>query len=313
MEVRDATGLKVAVFGATGPIGRHVTRALVERGADVRVVSRSADRLARDFEDAPVERRPADLEDAAAAREAALDRHLVVHAVGLPAELFERHVPIARNVVAACRNAGARPFLVTSYWSYGPGDAAPMEESRPRSGDSGKAAVRERQEDVFLEAEGAVARLPDFYGPEEGYSLLNEALASVVAGETATWPGDPDAPRDFLYYADAGRLLVALALREEAYGEPWNLPGSGGVPPRELLEQGARTAGTSARIRRIGRWTARLASLVRPDVRAFLDVMPIYEAPAVLDTSKLEALVGPVDVTPYGEGIPATVEWLAGR
>lgn len=313
MEVRDATGLKVAVFGATGPIGRYVTRALLERGADVRVVSRSANRLAREFGEAAVERHPADLEDAGAAREAALDRHLVVHAVGLPAEIFERHVPIARNVVAACRNAGARPFLVTSYWSYGPGDAAPMAESRSRRGDSGKAAVRERQEDVFLEADGAVARLPDFYGPEDGYSLLNEALASVVAGETATWPGDPDAPRDFLYYADAGRLLVTLALRKEAYGEPWNLPGSGGVPPRELLEQGARVAGTSARIRRIRPWMARLASLVRSDVRAFLDVMPIYEAPALLDTSKLEALVGPVDVTAYGEGIPATVDWLAGR
>lgn len=312
-EARDAAGLKAAVFGATGPIGRQVTRVLLERGADVRVVSRSAERLARDFGDTAAERHPADLEDPTAARGAAADRHLVIHAVGLPAESFERHVPIARNAVAACREGGARPFLVTSYWSYGPGDRAPMPEDRPRSGDSRKAEVREREEEVFLEADGAVARLPDFYGPEEGYSLLNEALASVTAGETATWPGDPDAPRDFLHYGDAGRLLVDLALREEAYGEPWNVPGSGGATPRELLERAAAAAGTELRIRRIRPWMARLVSIVRSDVRAFLDVMPLYEAPALLDTSKLEALLGPAEVTPYGEGIPETVAWMEAR
>lgn len=313
METRDATGLKVAVFGATGPIGRQVTRVLLDRGAEVRVVSRSPDRLARDFGDAPAERHPADLQDPAAAREAARDRHVVIHAVGLPAEMFERHLPIARNAVAACREAGSRPFLVTSYWSYGPGDEAPMPESRSRSGDSRKAQIRGQMEDLFLEAEGAVARLPDFYGPEEGYSLLNEALASVTAGETADWPGDPDAPRDFLHYADAGRILAELVLREAAYGEPWNVPGSGAAPPRELLEMGAREAGTRAKIRRIRPWMARLVSLFRSDVRAILDVMPLYEAPAVLDTSKLEALLGPPSVTPYEEGIRGTVEWMAGR
>lgn len=310
---RDATGLQAAVFGATGPIGRRVTSELVGRGAHVRVVSRSPGKLERHFGDLPVERHPADLEDAAAAVTAARDRHLVVHAVGLPAEAFARHVPIARNVVEACGEAGARPFLVTSYWSYGPGDGNPMREDRPRTGESDKARIREREEEVFLGAGGAVARLPDFYGPEEGYSLLNEALASLVAGGTADWPGDPDARRDFLHYADAGRLLVELALREGAYGEAWNVPGSGAAPPRELLEMGARAAGTEPKVRRIRPWMARLAALFRSDVRAFLDVMPLYEAPAVLDTSKLEALLGPPSVTPYDGGIPETVAWLSER
>ena len=313
MEGRDAAGLKVAVFGATGPIGRRVTSVLAERGADVRVVSRSPENLARHFGELPVERHAADLEDPAAAAGAARDRHLVVHAVGLPAEAFDRHVPIARNAVAACREAGARAFLVTSYWSYGPGQTEPMREDRPRRGDSRMARIREREEEVFLEAGGAVARLPDFYGPEEGYSLLNEALGSLVAGDTADWPGDPDAPRDFLHYADAGRLLVELALREEAYGEAWNVPGSGAAPPRQLLETGARAAGTAPKVRRIRPWMARLAALFRSDVRAFLDVMPLYDAPAVLDGSKLEALLGPLPGTPYEEGIPETVAWLSGR
>ena len=188
-----------------------------------------------------------------------------------------------------------------------------MPEGRARAGESEKAAIREEEEHVFLEADGAVARLPDFYGPEEGYSLLNEALASVVAGETADWPGDPDASRDFLHYGDAGGLLVELALRDVAYGEAWNVPGSGAEPPRRLLEMAAEAAGTEARVRRIRPWMARLVSLFRSDVRGFLDVMPLYDAPAMLDTSKLVALLGPPEVTPYEEGIPETVAWMADR
>lgn len=302
--------MKVAVLGATGPIGRRVTDALLEKRAEVRVVSRSAENLARSFEGRLVERRAADLEDSAAAGAAARGCDLVIHAVGLPLELFERHVPIARNVAEGCRAAGARPFLVTSYWSYGPGDDRPMPESRPRAAGSEKAAIREREEAAFLEAGGAVARLPDFYGPERGLSLLNDALRSVLRGGTASWPGDPDAPRDFLYYPDAGRLLVQLAFRDEAYGEAWNVPGSGAETPRAILARAARLAGTRLRLRRIRLWMARLAAPFRSDVRAALDVMPLYEAPAILDTSRIQTLLGSATMTPYETAIPETLEWL---
>lgn len=307
------TTIRAAVFGATGPIGRRVSRTLLERGVTVRAVSRNPENLARDYGELEVERHPADLTDPDAAAGAADGCDLVIHTVGLPAELFEQHVPIAENAVAACRKARAWPFLVTSYWSYGVGDDEPMPESRGRTGSSDKARIREAEERVFLEARGAVARLPDFYGPEPGLSLLNDALDSVRKGETASWPGDPDAPRDFLYYGDAGRLLVALAFREEAYGEAWNVPGSGPESPRALLERAARIVGTRPKVRRIRRWMARLVALFRADVRAFVDIMPIYEAPAILDTSRLEALLGEVGTTPYGEGLAATLRWLDER
>lgn len=305
--------IKVAVFGATGPIGRRVTRTLLGRGVTVRAVSRDPDNLARDFDELEVERFPADLTRPEAAIEAADGCNLVVHAVGLPAELFEQHVPIAENAVAACRRAGAWPFLVTSYWSYGTGDAAPMAESRGRTGSSDKARIREAEERVFLDADGAVARLPDFYGPEEGVSLFNDALDSVRKGETVDWPGDPDAPRDFLYYGDAGRLVVDLAFQEDAYGDAWNVPGSGVETPRALLQRAARIVGSRLRVRRIRRWMARLVSLFRADVRGFLDVMPLYEAPAILDTTKFEGLLGDAETTPYDDGLAATLEWLERR
>lgn len=305
--------MRIAVFGATGPIGRRATAALLDRGVEVRVVSRSPERLERDFGPLAVERVAADLEDEADAVRAAAACDRVIHAVGLPGERFERHVPIARRAVAACREAGAKPFLVTSYWSYGPGDADPMPETRPRAPGSRMAEVRAREEAVFLEAGGAVARLPDFFGPEPGTSLLNDALDAARRGVTATWPGDPDRPRDFLFHPDAGPVLADLALRDESYGEPWNVPGSGPETPRRLVERAAEVAGTEAKVRRVRRWMARLVAIARKDVRPFVDVIPLYEAPAILDTAKIEALLGPVRTTPYAEAIPLTLEALASR
>ena len=304
---------RVAVFGATGGIGRHLVPELRERGFRVRVVSRSRDHLERDFADDGVEIVAADIGDRAAADRAAEGCDVVVHAVGLPAEAFERHLPLARSAVGAASRAGARPFLVTSYWSYGPGDDGPMSEDRARTGDSRMSAVREEQERIFLKEGGAVARLPDFYGPDPGFALLNDGLESVVAGDTVSWPGDPDAPRDFIYYPDAGRLLADLVQEDDSYGEPWNVPGSGPESPRSLLEAAARLADRDLRLRRIRRWMAYLVAPFDAEVRAFLDVMPLYEAPAVLDCSKLEGLLGEVETTDYGDALSATLDWMGGR
>lgn len=304
--------MRFAVFGATGPIGRRLTRSLLERGHRVRVVSRSQENLGRHFGDTGAEPHAADVGDRDAAVRAAEGRDAVIHAVGLPAPRFPDHVRLSENTVAACREAGARPFLVTSYWSYGPGDEEPMAEDRPRRTEGEMAAIRGRQEEVFLEAGGAVARLPDFYGPEEGLSLLNDALDAARSDDRVLWPGDPEVRRDFLYYPDAGRIVAELALAGAAYGEPWNVPGSGARPPGELVRMAAHHLERRVKVRGVGKWTARFAALFRSDVREFLDVHPLYLAPVILDTSKIEDLLGAESVrtTPYDEAIPVTLAWL---
>lgn len=304
---------RAVVLGATGAIGRRLVPELLARGLDVRAVSRSRDNLERDFGSTGAEIAVADVGDPDTAAGVADGCDVVIHAVGLPAEAFDRHVPLARNAVAAASRSGARSFLVTSYWSYGTGDDEPMREDRPRGGSSRMAAVRDAQERVFLEEGGAVARLPDFFGPERGVSLLNDGLESVVQGDRASWPGDPDVRRDFVYIPDAGRILARMVLEEDCYGRPWNVPGSGAETPRALLGRAAEMAGRELRLRRIRRWMAYLVAPFDSEVRAFLDVMPLYEAPAVLDCSALEDLLGGGETTHYREALGSTVEWLAGE
>jgi nucleoside-diphosphate-sugar epimerase len=310
----DTTGelkfQRVAVFGTTGATGREVVGELLRRGVHVRVVSRSPDHLARAFGELGVERHAADLTDRNAAIQAAEGCDLIFDCVGLPLERFHLHVAIAQNVAAAMEASGARGVLVTSYWSYGPGDAGPMPEDRPLAPGSEKARIRREQEEVLLRSGAAVARLPDFYGPGAEISLLNDGLKALAAGKSVLWPGDPEAPRDFSFIPDTGRLLCDLAERPAAYGQPWNVPGSGPEPPRKILEQAAELRGTRLKLRRGRRWMVALAGLFRPELREFKDLLPLYERPVILDDTRIRRLLAEIRVTPYEEGIRRTFLWL---
>lgn len=301
---------RVAVFGATGATGREIVRELLRRGVGVRAVSRSIEKLERDFGDTDVELHAADLVDRALAVEAGAGCDLIFHCVGLPLESYHLHVPIAENTAAAMQEHGARGLLVTSFWSYGPvGSTSVSEDQAPVDG-CGKCEIRRQLEEVILEAGGAAALLPDFYGPGADVSMLNDALAAAAAGKTALWPGDPDAPRDFIYIPDTGRLLCDLAGRPEAYGKRWNVPGSSAVPPRQLLE-GAADGGV--KIRRGRRWMVLLGGIFKKEFREFADILPLYEQPYGPDASRLRGLLGELELTSYDEGLERTLEWLHSR
>ncbi|MGD2215676.1 MAG: NAD(P)H-binding protein [Gemmatimonadales bacterium] len=303
---------RAAVFGATGATGRELVRELCRRGVDVRAVSRSPENLERHFGQLDVERRAADLNDAAAAVEVAAGCDLIFHCVGLPMERFADHVTLTRHTAAAMSAHSARGVLVTSYWSYGPGDDAPMSEDRGLAPGSEAARVRKEQEGVMLDAGACVARLPDFFGPGAEISPANDALRSLHAGKAVLWPGDPDAPRDLIFIPDAGRQLCELATREEVYGQAWNVPGSGAERPRATLELAARIKGVRLRLRRGRRWMLTLAGLFDRDIRAFKDVLPLYEQPAILDTTRFRRLVKDCRTTPYEEAIRRTFAWFEG-
>lgn len=61
------TFTRAVVFGATGTTGREIVRELRRRDIATRAVSRSSEKLARDFGDLDVERHAADLADPSAA------------------------------------------------------------------------------------------------------------------------------------------------------------------------------------------------------------------------------------------------------
>lgn len=106
------------VTGASGFVGWHIARKLIERGHAVRVLVRETSRL-RELDG--VEAVTGDLRDAASLERAVAGCELVFHAAAdyrlwapEPRELYESNVDGTRNLLAAARAAGVNRVVYTS-------------------------------------------------------------------------------------------------------------------------------------------------------------------------------------------------------
>jgi dihydroflavonol-4-reductase len=105
------------VTGASGFLGWHVARVLMERGYPVRALVRPGSRVA----DLPVEIATGDLRDPASLDRAAAGCGLVFHVAAdyrlwarNPRELYQSNVEGTRNLLAAARAAGVERVVYTS-------------------------------------------------------------------------------------------------------------------------------------------------------------------------------------------------------
>lgn len=301
---------RVVIVGATGPVGIHLTRELTERGVEVRVVSRSAERLERAFAGLEVERAAADALDAVALGHAVEGCDLVVDAIGLPADRLADHPRTARAVAAAAGRVGARLLHVSGYWGYLPVRSLPLSEQHPRSGGNWMIRLRREAEDILQKAGAAVVQIPDFFGPDVHTSTLQRPLEEAVAGRPMSWIGSPEVPREYAFVPDAVSLVADLASREEAYGRRFLVPGSGPLTGQSLAEIAGEVLGREVRLRAAPLWLLRLLAFVSRDLRAFLPMLPHYARPISFDAGRLREVLGAAETTPYQEAVATTLRWL---
>ena len=300
----------LTILGATGATGRALADLWLERGATVRVVSRSAANLERDFGGLAVERLAADALDPDSLRAAVEGTGLVYDCIGLPAARLGDHPVTARNVAAACQAGGARLMQISSFWAYLPLQRLPLDEDHPRSGGPFAVRMRREAEDILQDAGAAIVNLPDFYGPRVGMSVLNQALAEAAAGQTMNWIGKATVEREHLFVPDAMRLALELSLQEQAYGERWVFPTAGPISLIGIRQIVAAHLGRPIPIRAAGPLVLKLLSLFVADLRDFMPLVPSYVQPITYHGGKLEGLLGPSVLTPYETGIPATLDAL---
>ena len=117
--------MQTVVTGATGFLGGHVTRLLLERGDDVRVTYRNPERL-KHLKGLDVRRTKADVLDFKAMRRAVKGHDVLFHTVGFvgssPAELVWRlnaHAPVVA-VEAAAAEGLKRVVLTSTISAIGP-------------------------------------------------------------------------------------------------------------------------------------------------------------------------------------------------
>src|SRR5437016_11293894 len=114
------SGEKTLVTGAAGFLGSHVTRQLVARGADVRVLLRPSSNN-RAIADLPLEYVTGDLRDSASLDRALTGVRRVFHVAAdyrlwsrRSQDIYDSNVGGTKNLLEAAKRAGVEQFIYTS-------------------------------------------------------------------------------------------------------------------------------------------------------------------------------------------------------
>jgi dihydroflavonol-4-reductase len=249
--------LRTFVTGATGLLGNNVVRLLLERGDEVRVLTRLTSDP-RPLAGLEVEQIQGDLHDEAAIRRAAQDVDLVIHSAARVhigrrdlAEQREVNVQGTRRVARAAREAGARMVHVSTVDALGAGKRdQPADEDSPLEGKpycTYAVTKREAEQALLAEVEqglDAVIVNPGFmlgpwdWKPSSGRMLLEVARRAPplapIGGSSVTHARD--VAEGILRAAERGQKgrRYILAGENMTYFDQWRLFAriGGSRPPR---------------------------------------------------------------------------------
>jgi uncharacterized protein YbjT (DUF2867 family) len=226
----------VAVVGASGFVGRHVTRRLVRTGHRVIAINRTGRRLAA--WPTQVETRAADVETGRGL-EAALDgSDAVVHLVAIPRQtggrtFAEVNVRGTRRVVEAAVAAGIRRFVHLSVL----GVAEDPKLAYLHSKWLGERAVRES------DLEWVVFRPSLMFGPGDGFFRLVRTTLKWWSPGVVVIPGRGDALFQPLAVGDLARAVERAVVDRERAGSVYEVGGPAHWSYRQIVDEVMRVTG----------------------------------------------------------------------
>lgn len=287
-----STHLEVIPVIGYGPIGREVTRQLLEKGYRVRVVQRSEPKTLPDG--ASFVRADAmDSEQLAVAIEGAAT---IVFALGLPydGKIWAKGWPKAMNeILVACERVGARMVYADNLYLYGPQNQ-PLSETLPPVDYGLKPKARSAATRLWqsaLEAgrvKTAAVRAPDFFGPGVMTSVLGATtLGRLAEGKSALLLISADHPHDIVHISDFARAIVTLAeAPDDAFGQAWHVPTPLTKSLRETLTIAANAMGVPVRISVVPVWLAHILGMFIPQAREAMELHFLFDRPYFVDSTK---------------------------
>ena len=306
----------IALWGASGAIGKSVASALRAQGRAYRVVGRDRASLEANFGSDPLAEiatyRP---EDPASIEEAARGVETIVYAVGVDYTRNDLYPILMQTTLDGAIAAGVEAMLlIGTVYPYGRPQSTTVREDHPRAPHTFKGRMRKEQEDLLLDADragkirGSVLRLPDFYGPGvDAKSYIGELFTNGVAGKTANLIGPIDTAHEFVFVPDVGPVVARLIDEPEAFGHVWHFAGNGTTTQREMAARVERETGRKLKLLVANKTMLRALGLVNPLMREFVEMHYLLTEPVIMDDAAIHALLGPLHKTSYDDGVRATL------
>ena len=312
----------VAVTGADGFIGSHLTEALVREGYRVRALVQynsfgswgwldTVDDAVRD----QIEVVAGDVRDAGSVRSLLTDIDVVCHLAALiaipysylaPASYLDTNAGGTLNVLEAARALGTARVVHTSTSEvYGTARTVPISEEHPLQAQSpysaSKVAADKLAESYHLSFDLPVVTVRPFntYGPRQSArAVIPTVVSQIAAGARQISLGSLEPTRDFNFVADTADAFVSVVRADDAdvVGRVFN-------------------AGSGHEIS-IGDTVGLIGEVMGVEVEAVLDparVRPVGSEVQrlVCDSSALHAATSWKPAHTLEEGLRATATWFA--
>jgi UDP-glucose 4-epimerase len=242
---------KYLVTGGAGFIGSHITRALLEQGAHVRILDNfssgkreNIEALTQQFDATQLEVLEGDVRDASRVIEAVRAVEVIFHEAAFvsvpqsmqePQECFDVNITGTSLLFDAARKAGVRRAVVASSAAvYGESDALPLaEETRlqPLSPYAVSKRVDEMYAELFTNSfsfEVVALRYFNVYGPRQRPDSMYAAAVPIFAhrlldGKPVTVFGDGGQTRDLINVHDIVRANLIASEHPNAAGKVFNI------------------------------------------------------------------------------------------
>jgi CDP-glucose 4,6-dehydratase len=307
------------VTGATGFVGAHVARTLVERGA--RVVCLQRDSVRANSLDLFDLRRGVTVINGSVEDYALMERvlteyeieavfHLAAQAIvgaanRSPLSTFEANIRGTYSLLEACRRSETvkRVVVASSDKAYGSHDLLPYGEDHPLLGlfpyDASKACadIIARSYAHTYKTPVAVSRFANIYGPGDMNlsRIIPGAIVSALRDEAPIIRSDGTPIREFVYVDDVARGYLLLAEKiNEATGEAFNFGAGGRQSMLELVNRIIKLAGKE------GRLEPRV--MLQRKIEREIDAQ-------YLSADKAEARLGWRAEVSLDEGLKRAIEW----
>ncbi|MEV6282576.1 NAD-dependent epimerase/dehydratase family protein [Kribbella sp. NPDC051770] len=301
------------VVGA-GPVGTAVARLLLDRGEQVKLVTRRGSGP----EHPALTKVAADASDPAALSAIADGASTLLSCGGPP---YPQWIPdwpkLGTSLIAAAEKTGALLVTTGNLYPYGAPDG-PMREQDPDRPNSTKGEVRAK---VWAEAlaahragriRTAEVRGSDYLGAGAVSFFTVGVLPGVLEGRRVAVPADIDAAHSWTAVDDVARTLIAVADDENAWGRTWLVPTAPPVSIRDLAADAARMVGLpAARVTEMPAAVLWLGGLFNPQAKEIRELQYQFREPFVVDSTQAEEAFG-LRPTPTEDALQATIEAARG-
>ncbi|MFC5825374.1 NAD-dependent epimerase/dehydratase family protein [Nonomuraea insulae] len=298
------------VVVGSGQVGAHLAAALITRGHEVVVVTRSGSGPEGAVKVA------ADVADRDRLIEITKGADVLYNCVN---PKYHRWLtdwpPMAASFLAAAEATGAVYAMLGNLYPYGP-VSVPMTEDLPLASPNPKFQVRAQMWADALAAHEAgrirvtEVRGSDYFGPgatDQSY-MGDRFLVPLRAGKTIQliWPADM--PHSWTYLPDVADAMIMAGSDERAWGRAWHVPTT---EPQSFRQMGARLAALldrpAPRMTQLPWPLLRVAGLFTPMIGELRHVRYQFTSPFVLDSSAFQRTFG-LAPTPMDQALKATLD-----